>query len=467
MTSMIGSRTVIGILITCILICGVAQAATLRIDVEDERSGVSLSGASIYIDGDYVGKTASDGTYVYDHSGKRDLRLKVARSGYQDWSDRIDRDRTKVRIDMARKDESLTVEVYDATSLQPVSGAVVRVDGDGYSRSVTTNRDGSASFSVRSGTLYDLDMRAPDYQDLSKTVQIENSGKIVQYWLFRDDLFGVKVRDAETSDPVEGAEVFVDGARKGTTDADGNLPLNLQRERRYTLKVTSPDYQAYHEDRYLEREDALITVDLSRSAYPISLTAFDDAMKPIEEAEVYFNGTLMGKTNQYGRFMLSDVDAGTYEITVRASGREDWSAVHQISGEGEDIVVELGHERANVIIRVEDVDQQIVTDAVIKVDDKDVGVTDSLGRLKTALYTGRVYSVTAVCEGYGPVSVDVEIPTGTSEFSIPLVVERAFNAWIFIGIGIVIAIVIGAILVLRRSRADSGRFRPPRGRDHL
>ena len=457
---------IIGIFIACILICGAVQAATLRISVVDEKNGDSLAGASIYVDGGYVGVTASDGTYEYDHSGNRDLRLKVVRKGYLDWTDRVSADRTRIVIDMVRRDETLTVEVYDATTLQPVAGALVRIEGDGLSRSATTRSDGSAGFSMRAGVLYDLDIQASDYCDLSRTVRMEETDT-VQYWLLRRDLLAVQVRDAESTDPVAGVEIFIDGTRRGVTDAAGNLPLHLQRERRYSLKVTAPDYQPYQEDRYFGEDDVFVLVHISKSAYPVSITAFNEGMKPIAGAEVSINGTLKGRTNQYGRLMLSDIPAGTYAIAVKAPGYGDWNEVCHISGEGEDIVAELDYDRASVTISVEDTDRKAVADAAIQVDGQAAGVTDGLGCLRMALTTDRVYAITAACEGYEPISVDVEIPLGTGEFTVPLVVERTSNLWIFVGAGVVVAAIFGAVLVVRRRRAGAVRGRPPRGRDRL
>jgi hypothetical protein len=462
-------RLLIGLLIACVLICGTAQAVNLRISVADEKNGDSLAGASIYVDGEYVGRSDSDGTFYYEHSGKRDLRLKVVRDGYQDWTDRVDADRTRLWVDMIRKDETLTIEVYDAVTLNPVVGARVRIEGDGTSRSATTDRDGSADFTVRTGVDYNVEIRASDYYDLSKSVRLENTGKIVQYWLFRKDLLGIQVRDAETSEPVEGAEVFIDNARAGLTNSDGNLPLHLQREKRYSLKVTAPDYRPYQEERYLEEEDALILVHLSRSAYPVSITVFNEVMKPIAGAEIYLDGTLKGETNQYGRFMLADVHAGTYEITVKAPGYTEWQETRQVAGEGEDIVVKLDYDRASVTIRAEDPDQKAIADAVVVIDGQVVGVTDGLGCLRTALATNREYAVTATCEGYENVSVDVEIPLGTSEFTVPLVMEETVNVWLIVaGVGVVAAVLLGVVLLVRRRETGGrSRGRPPRGRRRL
>ena len=460
-------RLIIALLISCALLCCTAQAVTLSISVVDEKTGSALADASIYVDGDYVGSTASDGTYSYVHAGKKDLYLKVVRKGYRNWVNYVAYDATRVQVSMAREDRTLTFELYDSGTLKPVVGAVVRVTGKDYSESGVTGSAGSVNFPVKAGELYNAEIRASGYHDLSKTVQMENSDRVVQYWLFSNDLLAIQVRDAETSAPIPGAEVYIDSARAGATDADGRLPLHLERAKRYAFRVTAPDYQAYQESRYLEVADVLLAVALSKSAYPVSITAFNEATKPVEGAEVYLNGTLQGKTSQYGRFTLSNVHAGTYEIQVRAPGYADWSVTRQISGEGEDIIAELGYDRASVTVRVEDPERNAVADAVIVIDGRVVGVTDGTGCLKTGLVTNRAHAVTAARDGYRNVSVDAEIPLGATEFTVALVMERDFSVWVLAaGAGVVAVVLLGAVLVVRRRRAGRNRGRS-RGRDSL
>lgn len=460
-------RFIIALLISCILICCTAQAVTLRISVVDKQTDDALADASIYVDGDYVGRTASDGTYSYVHSGKRDLNLKVVRKGYRNWVDYVDYDEYRMEVEMVREDVTLTFELYDAATLKPVVGAVVRAEGADYSDSEVTGSSGSVKFPVKAGELYNVETRASGYYDLSKTVQMENSDRVVQYWLFSNDLLAIQVRDAETLAPLKGAEVYIDNARAGETDADGRLPLHLERAKRYSFRVTAPDYQPYQESRYLEVDNVLLTADLSKSAYQMSITAFDEATKPIEGAEIYLNGTLKGKTNPYGRFALSDIHAGTYEILVRASGYQDWSETRQISGQGEDIVAELGYDRASVTIRAKDRDQNPVAGADVVIDGQVIGVTNSQGYLNTALVTNKAYAVTAACEGYRNISVDADIPLGTTEFTIPLVLEQDSNIWVLVaGVGVVAAILIGAVLVIRHRRAGQNKGKS-RGRDSL
>ncbi|SCL76482.1 PEGA domain protein [Methanoculleus chikugoensis] len=461
------SRLVIVLLISCALLCCTAQAVTLRINVVDDKTDDALADASIYIDGDYVGSTRSDGTYSYVHSGKKDLYLKVVRKGYRNWVDYIDYDATHARVDMVREDETLTFELYDAVTLKPVVGAVVRVEGDDYSDSEVTGKDGSVDFSVRAGGSYSVEVRASGYHDLEETVELAKTGGVedgpIQYFLLSKDLLGVRVLDADTSAPLGGAEVYIDNARAGVTDAEGRLQLHLERGKRYSLRVTATDYQPYLENRDLEADDVLLQVRLSKSAYSVLIKACNEATTPIGGAEVYLNGTLQGKTGQDGRFVFTELHAGTYEILVRASGYKDWSEIRHISGVAEAIFAELQYDRASVTVRVEGSDRKALADAVIVIDEKVVGVTDSLGRFQTALVTNRAYTVTAARDGYQNISVDADIPLGATEFTVPLIMEQNFNVWVLVaGIGVVAVLLLAVVMVVRQRRAGQNRGRPRR-----
>src|SRR5690606_4509867 len=99
--------------------------------------------------------------------------------------------------------------------------------------------DGDVDFSVRAGGSYSVEVRASGYHDLSKTVDLAKIGEVgdgaIQYFLFSQDLLGVRVMDAETSAPLAGAEVYIDNARAGVTDAEGRLQLHLERGKKYSL----------------------------------------------------------------------------------------------------------------------------------------------------------------------------------------------------------------------------------------
>ncbi|KAF5046413.1 hypothetical protein DSECCO2_471020 [anaerobic digester metagenome] len=118
-------------------------------------------------------------------------------------------------------------------------------------------------------------------------------------------------------------------------------------------------------------------------------------------------------------------------------------------------------------VRVEGSDRKALADAVIVIDEKVVGVTDSLGRFQTALVTNRAYTVTAARDGYQNISVDADIPLGATEFTVPLIMEQNFNVWVLVaGVGVVAVVLVAGVVVVRRRQAGQSRGRS-RDRDSL
>ncbi len=300
----------------CILVAGVllvccsAQAAVLQITVLDEATSVALSDVSLYIDGDYIGMTGSNGLLSYTHSASESYRLKATKSGYGDWVSLVEDSASSVLVEMSRKSEVLAVDLFDGESLQPVQDAVVQVQGDGFDGSERTDASGRADFQVKAGSLYNIEIRAQSYYPLSRTVQMGSSGRVVQYRIYRNDKFAALVKDSQTRQPIAGAAVVIDGADAGTTGTDGLLPLHLQRERRYLIVVEKSDYQTYRAEHLVTADDVLLTMLLSKSTYPVTVSVYDETRKPVEQADVFINGTWQGKTDQVREVRASERRSG-------------------------------------------------------------------------------------------------------------------------------------------------------------
>ncbi len=434
------AAALVGVLLVC---CG-AQAAVLQITVIDEATSATLGDASIYIDGNFIGTTGSGGIYTYTHPGSESFYLKVMRSGYNSWVELIDPATTSVLVELSRKSEVLAIDLYDAETLQPVRNAVVQVHGDGVDGSESTDANGRADFQVKAGSLYSIEIRAQSYYPLSKTVQMASSERVVQYWLYRSDKFAILVQDSQTRQPLSGACVTIDSVPSGTTDADGLLPLHLERERRYTILVEKPDYQAYEADRLIAADDVLLAVPLSKSTYPVSIMAFDETKRPVANAAVVINGTWQGKTDSYGRYGLQNVEAGSYLIEVSAPGFQTWSGVCQIDRSGEDIIADLAYGQAAVTIMTADSGDRVLAGAVVLVDGQQIGTTDGEGTIRTSLKTSETYNVSASRDGYRFTAVEVAIPVGASTKEVTLHLEPDFGFVVIFG---VIFLILGVVAV--------------------
>jgi hypothetical protein len=444
-------------------VCCSVQATTVFISVIDESDNAFLEGASVSVNGEYVGRTDSYGELTYEHSETESLNLKITKSGYEDWNDIVSESDTSILAELSRKSEFLTVVLYDADTITPVEGALVKVSGEGLSDAERSDADGKSTFELMTGATCTVEVRASRYDTLLKTVEIADGAKEVQYWLYRNDQFVVKVSDAVVGDPVEGATVSIDERVEGTTDATGMLVLYLERERSYTFNVEKSTYRTVQERRYIGVDEAVYEVNLGKSLYPVSISVFNDAVVPVDGAKVYIDGDLLGTTDSYGRCGTSSLIAGSHTVEVRRDGYLDWQQTLSLAGSGEDIVVNLAYAAAHLVIIVEDVDHRILPGAVVLVDGEEIGTTDANGQITADLATASVYNLTALAEGYATAGVDTELPLGTSEDAIAITLEKTFDPWIFgvagIGIGGVLLIGYGMRKLTRKRKGGSRRTR--------
>lgn len=451
-------RRIILILLVMALLIGCAQATVLVVTVRDASSAASISGASVYINGDYMGSTDAAGQYSYSHTFSTSLNLKVTKAGYQNFLDVVSSEATSILAELSRKEETLTVVVYDADTLSPVQDALVKVTGPDVSASEQTDASGEADFQVTSGASYNINIVAAHYDPLTKTVEMGTESKEVQYWLFRSDLFAIRVMDEDSASPLAGATVYINSVTKGTTDSDGLLSIYLEREASYQVKIEKDQYQAYLEQRYIGVDDALLQVSLSKYRYPVTVSVFDVEKKPVNGAEAVLDGVTLGTSDSYGRCGMTNLIAGTHSLEVRAEGYKTYGETFTIASTGIEIAAELVYNDASLLVTVEDDSHHVLSGVSILVDGSPAGVTNANGQMTAILPAYKSYNITAVLEGYATSSADADLPFGTAQQSVTVMMQKNLD----LGFIVIIVVIIGAIgiaayLFMQRARQPKRR----------
>jgi len=432
----------LSILLFVIVICGTAQATNLQINVQDSLDNTTVSQATVYLDGANSGRTTNTGIYFLTHSGLYDINLRITKSGYDDWEAMVAKNLTSVLVNMTRKTLVLKVVLYDTDSLAAIANADVKITSENVNESKKTDSNGIASFAVKAQTLYDLAITAPYYQSRSPPpIEIRADNKDVQYWLLRNDRFSFIVTD-KSNNPVPGAEVYMDSALKGTTDARGILILALERGKPYSIEVKKAGYQSFIERKTISEDEALLAIQVSKVPVGAFVSVFDEKRVPIEGASVYLDTALTGYTDQYGRYVLGSIVAGSYQLEVRKEGYVIANKRINVTKQGDDFVVELPYEQADLTVYVRDKDQKVIPGATIELNSRPLGTTNENGQIVTRLKFNTLYNISGSKEGYQPVSTQKEIILGNSSGSATLTMEKNLD-WGFIGL-----IIVGALGVL-------------------
>ncbi|MDD4255657.1 MAG: carboxypeptidase regulatory-like domain-containing protein [Methanofollis sp.] len=449
-----------------LLLCGTAVQASTLVDVtvKDADDGTALKGATVYVDGSDEGTTDSRGEVSYRHTESSRYNLKVTKSGYKDWYERIDADDTSVAVRMDRDSLDLKITVYDADTFLPVSGVWVEIANkvSGEKDSEKTDSTGLATFEVKANEDYSVEVEAKGYDLLQREIEIDDEVEPVQFWLYPEGRFAFRVLDARDHVPIANATVKVGGTVRGTTGRDGFVTTVLDTDRRYLVEVTHPAYSDYCQEVSIPENAVLTDIFLSKSTYPVFISVYDAAKAPLAGASVSVDGKDVGVTDNYGRFSLESVVAGTHAIEVRAPGYVAWQGSCNSRDQKTDLVAELVPVSVPVAVIVGSPDHKALAGVAIGVNGTDRGVTGADGILKLDIEPGS-YNVSGMLDGYKPTYLVQQVPIGSSGESCSLTMQPSGLPLGIIGVVAVILVLVAVagVVVAGKVRTPSRRNRRP------
>jgi len=429
-------------LLCTLLLCSFAQATILQITVQDSIANSTIPHATVFLNGDEYAKTNNNGLAFLNHSGLNDLLIRVSMTGYEDWEKLVGKNETSVFVNLSRKNLTLKVYLYDADSLEPVSGARVNISAENMKQTNLTDVSGSVSFGVNATTMYVIDITAPDYVSRSDSIKMGTENKNAEYWMISASRFSFVVKDKNELLPLPDAEVRIDNVSVGKTDLRGILIIPLTRNKVYTIDIRKSGYQMVTESRTVSNTDSLYSVALLKAPLGAFISVFDENRNPINGADVYINSTLSGTTNQFGRINFPDLISGSYNVEVRKTGYRSMNRTILITNKGEDFTFEIPLETADLTLFVQEKDQKIVPNATILMNGNTMGVTDDQGLFRTKVKFNTLYNITAIKDSYQSVSVQKQFAQGNATASVTLIMEKNPD-W-----GIIALIVIGIMGVL-------------------
>ncbi len=430
------------VLLCVFLLCSTVQGTDLLITVQDSIDNTSIPQATVFVNGANYARTNNNGQATLIHEGIDDQLIRVAMSGYDDWEQTVAKNATDVYANLTRKTVTLKVNLVDSDTLGPVSLAKVNISAVNITEGKFTDADGAATFAVKANYYYTIDIAATNYQPQSSTVDIGTENKDVTYQLLSSQRFSVIVKDKDTQLPVSDAEVWIEGTLAGKTDSRGILNTPITRGNTYTFEITAPGYQAVSESRTITDTDAIYSVDITKAAIGAFIYVFDERKAPLNGADVYFNGTLTGTTNEYGRSNFPSLVSGVYLVEVRKSGFVPASRTIVVSGEPDDHTFDLSFENAALSVFVQDRDQKNVPNATVLVNGADKGITDGRGQLVTNVKFNTPLNITVSREGYATATVLEEVIQGNATATVNVTLDKNTD-W-----GLVTIIGAGVILII-------------------
>ena len=429
-------------LLCLLVLCSSAHAITLQITVQDSTDNSIIPRATVFINGVNFGRTNTNGQIFFNNSGLNDTLVKVSMTGYDDWEKKIEKNETSVYVNLSRKNINLRVTLYDSDSLGVVSGAKVNISSGGVTQSNVTDISGAVTFTVNSTTLYSIDITDARYLSRSGIIDTGTENVDAQYWMLPINRFTFIIKDKGSMAAVPDAEVWIDNALTGKTDTRGVLTIPLDRAKVYFIEFRKAGYQTLNESRLVSETDALDSVALQKASLGAFISVFDENHVPLNNTDIYINGTLAGTTNPFGCATFPALVSGSYPVEVKKTGYASLNRTIVIDNPGEEFTFEMQFGSIDLTVFVEEKDQRIVPNATIFINANASGFTDDHGQYSTKVKFNTLYNITAVKDTYQTVSIQKQFVQGNDSVSLTVIMQKNLD-W-----GFVTLIVIGAIGIL-------------------
>jgi hypothetical protein len=433
-----------------LIFTGTACGATVLVQVYEKGEKITpLQGALVYANGTLIGKTDAGGTIEFFTPGTETIPLKIEKFGYDVWDGDIGKSNTEVLVELEKTKIALSVHLYDADTMDPVTGANLTVKGGGSESSALSDSNGTASFTVQARGSYRIGTDAEHYQPASIAVDMGTAGKDIQVMLFRDDRFSIVVKDGDSGVPLAGARVFVEGIERGVTDPKGVLTLPFSRGKVYLFRVVQDGYQEYNGREIIESDTAFLTIPLTKAPFTVFVSVYNEDDDPVEGALVLVDNITAGTTSRSGRAVLTNLTAGRYLLEVQHPGYVPAMQPFTVAVQGEDIASTLIYRKENITIKTEEGAGSPVANVKIRLNGEEAGFTDDKGTLPVLMRENLLYTITAEKEGYHQAIIEQEISPSNSTSSLVIPMNRNFNMMILGIAGLGVAVVLGVVLFLR------------------
>jgi hypothetical protein len=437
------------VVITCLCILWSPVSAVQIMVFEQTDKTAPINQALIYANGDYVAATDLNGTYNLSYEGDPPA-LRIAKAGYRDWTGSPQINDTLVLAPMQSRNTTYTLHVFDADTLLPVQGAMVRVNEELEEGRTQTDVNGTATLSLRSEQVYDLVITSQNYQTFRDKLVTGFEDGQKQYSMIKKDRLSLFVKDGVDSQPVSGAELLADGVLIGRTNEKGILITNLSRGQDHTIDVHADGYARTTTLISPKEDDLIIDLTLSRQQSDVFVSVYDSEKRPVEGVHVSLDDADVGVTNEYGRVLVPDLDLKTYDLVVSKEGYNTVSQNREITSDTTDVIFEITPALFNLDVHVTTPEGLPIVNASVSVDNTSTKETSSEGNVTFLLAPGS-YQVFAEQESLSN-NTTVVLSSQTA-ITLLLTPDEQHDdmaiPWVYLGGGLVALILVLLLIFLR------------------
>jgi hypothetical protein len=287
-------------------------------------------GASVYLNGRYVGQTPLELAQI----NAEEYLVQVELTGYESWQREVqinDSRTTFLSADLKSTGQYGTIVIQCDVDL-----ARIYLDGQ-FKRLTHKNRD-IVLDDIPAG-FHDLSIILSGYHDWSQRIEVKPNQK-VQLTIYLDKI--IRTGSLEITGNVDNALIYLDEDYYGETSSSGRTTISNILEGSYQLRIVKEGYDDYvttvriYPDRISKIE---VTMQQEYQEYPkgaIAVYCNEDG------ARIFLNGFYLTTSSADQAQIMEVSGEGVYEITVIKEGYHTWQEEVRVnSGEISSVFVDL------------------------------------------------------------------------------------------------------------------------------
>jgi hypothetical protein len=343
------------------------KTGTIEVYVTD-TSGNMLSGANVYLDNVYQGKTGG-GYLRIDDVPEGHHTVTASMSGYKDASTTVSvtaGSTAQVHLQLEKEAEDLYLElwtdrgcgstytegeqikIYYRANRDCLINIIDDTPGEGTDflerKQVVGGQTYSVSKILRGAGTHKLFLAAED-KSAQCIVYVEEAGPqtggIIVY-----------VTD-DSGSGLSGAKVYLDGSYQGETGLRGDFRIDNVSEGYHTVMVSKPGYKDASAYIYVtagKAEQVHLQLEREVKTGTIEVYITDTSGNMLSGANVYLDGTHKGVTGR-GYLRIDDVSEGRHTVTASMSGYKDASTTVSVTaGSTEQVHLQLEKEAEDLYL---------------------------------------------------------------------------------------------------------------------
>ena len=308
-------------------------------------------------------------------------------------------------------------EISDNSTVVP--HAVVYMNG---AMTGKTGADGMMNFTHPGTGSIDLRVTKAGYEDWNGLVGANTSSVLVP--LTRKNLTVMtKVYDADSLNAIPGARVILSGMNKtldNITDKTGMASFLVKADAGYTIEVSAPHYQSRSASIETGAGDKEIQYWLFRDDRLTFRIIDEQTREPVRDAEIAVDTVTSGRTDTRGTLTVDLPRNMLYTLRVAAAGYQN-VVEKRLIGE-EESLIDIGLTRSpyQVFVSVYDESRSPVEGAVITIDGKEVGKTNTYGRFSIQDLVAGMYRLEVRSPGYVSRNMQIQVEQQGQDITVSL-----------------------------------------------